>query len=61
MARTGGMPVRAVLGRRWIEFDAFRNAVEQDVPFANITIIEGIGAGQYGMGAWCQRRSPRRS
>ena len=33
-----------------IEFDAFRKAVEQDVRFANITIIEGIGASQYGIG-----------
>jgi L-lactate dehydrogenase len=49
-ARIGGMPVRALLGRRKIEFDAFRKAVEQDVRFANITIIEGIGASQYGIG-----------
>ena len=49
-ARVGGMPVRDLLARRRIEFDAFRKAVEQDVRYANITIIEGIGASQYGIG-----------
>ncbi len=49
-ARIGGMPVRDLLARRKIEFDAFRKDVEQDVRFANITIIEGIGASQYGIG-----------
>jgi L-lactate dehydrogenase len=49
-ARIGGMPVRDLLARRKIEFDTFRKAVEQDVRFANITIIEGIGASQYGIG-----------
>jgi L-lactate dehydrogenase len=49
-ARVGGMPVRDLLARHKIEFDAFRKAVEQDVRFANITIIEGIGASQYGIG-----------
>jgi L-lactate dehydrogenase len=49
-ARVGGMPVRDLLDRHRIEFDGFRKAVEQDVRFANITIIEGIGASQYGIG-----------
>jgi L-lactate dehydrogenase len=49
-ARVGGMPVRDLLARHKIEFDTFRKAVEQDVRFANITIIEGIGASQYGIG-----------
>ena len=49
-ARIGGMPVRELLARRKIEFDTFRRDVEQDVRFANITIIEGIGASQYGIG-----------
>jgi len=49
-ARVGGMPVRDLLAQHKIEFDAFRQAVEQDVRFANITIIEGIGASQYGIG-----------
>ena len=49
-ARIGGMAVRELLARRKIEFETFRKAVEQDVRFANITIIEGIGASQYGIG-----------
>lgn len=49
-ARIGGVPVRDLLARRKIEFEAFRKSVEQDVRFANITIIEGIGASQYGIG-----------
>ena len=49
-ARVGGMSVRDLLAQHKIEFDAFRKAVEQDVRFANITIIEGIGASQYGIG-----------
>jgi L-lactate dehydrogenase len=49
-ARIGGMPVRELLARRRIEFETFSKDVEQDVRFANITIIEGIGASQYGIG-----------
>ncbi len=49
-ARVGGMRVQDMLTERRIEFDAFRQAVEHDVRFANITIIEGIGASQYGIG-----------
>lgn len=54
-ARIGGMPVRELAARRRIEFDAFRKDVEHDVRFANITIIEGIGASQYGIGMVCAR------
>ena len=54
-ARVGGMPVRELLARRKIEFETFRKDVEQDVRFANITIIEGIGASQYGIGMVCAR------
>jgi L-lactate dehydrogenase len=49
-ARIGGMPVSAVLAKQNIAFDAFRKSVEDDVRYANITIIEGIGASQYGIG-----------
>lgn len=49
-ARTGGMPVEELLQRRDIPFGAFREAIERDVRFANITIIEGTGASQYGIG-----------
>ena len=49
-ARVGGMRVRDMLAERRISFDEFRQAIEHDVRFANITIIEGIGASQYGIG-----------
>lgn len=49
-ARIGGMRIRDMLAGRGIDFDGFRRAVEQDVRYANITIIEGIGASQYGIG-----------
>jgi hypothetical protein len=49
-ARIGGMRVQDMLAERRIAFDEFRKAVEHDVRYANITIIEGIGASQYGIG-----------
>ncbi|HTJ28537.1 MAG TPA: lactate dehydrogenase, partial [Candidatus Limnocylindria bacterium] len=39
-----------LLRERGIPFDEFRRSLEQDVRYANITIIEGIGASQYGIG-----------
>ncbi|MGO9135769.1 MAG: lactate/malate family dehydrogenase [Methylovirgula sp.] len=54
-ARIGGMPVSAVLARQNIGFDEFRKAVEEDVRYANITIIEGTGASQYGIGMVASR------
>ncbi len=44
------MPVDDLLKRHNIAIEEFRRAVEEDVRFANITIIEGIGASQYGIG-----------
>jgi L-lactate dehydrogenase len=49
-ARVGGMGVRQLLRQRSVDFDDFRGALEHDVRYANITIIEGIGASQYGVG-----------
>jgi L-lactate dehydrogenase len=49
-ARVGGMSVKELLARRRIALDDFRRTLEQDVRYANITIIEGIGASQYGVG-----------
>lgn len=49
-AHVGGARVQDMLARQKVEFETFREAVEQDVRFANITIIEGIGASQYGIG-----------
>ena len=44
------MGVADALAKRGSGFDAFRREVEQDVRYANITIIEGLGASQYGVG-----------
>jgi L-lactate dehydrogenase len=44
-ARIAGMPVA----------EAARQSIEKDVRFANIAIIEGIGASQYGIGMVCAR------
>jgi len=49
-ARIGGTPVSEMLAQRGIAMEEFRQAVEHDVRYANITIIEGIGASQYGIG-----------
>jgi L-lactate dehydrogenase len=49
-ARVGEMRVRDLLQRRGIPLDRFREAIEHDVRYANISIIEGIGASQYGIG-----------
>jgi L-lactate dehydrogenase len=49
-ARIGGMPITDLLKKHDIALEEFRRAVEQDVRYANITIIEGIGASQYGIG-----------
>jgi len=49
-ARIGGMRVADALATRGSGIDAFRHEVEQDVRYANITIIEGIGASQFGVG-----------
>jgi L-lactate dehydrogenase len=52
-ARAGGVPVLDLLaGSRLAEI---QQAVERDVRYANITIIEGTGASQYGIGMVCAR------
>jgi len=48
--RIAGKPLEQIVAERYIPFDALRASVEQDVRFANISIIEGIGASQYGIG-----------
>ena len=47
-ARVGGMPADQAIASR--DVAKVRQAVEQDVRYANITIIEGIGASQLGIG-----------
>src|SRR4029077_8564803 len=47
-ARVGGVAVEQAIASHAIA--ELRQAVEQDVRYANITIIEGIGASQLGIG-----------
>jgi L-lactate dehydrogenase len=49
-ARVAGMPVTAALGEGGESAEEFRREVEQEVRYANITIIEGTGASQLGIG-----------
>ena len=49
-ARVGGTHIAELLEHSGQSMDAFRQSVEQDVRFANITIIEGTGASQLGIG-----------
>jgi L-lactate dehydrogenase len=49
-ARVGGKRIAELLGQSGQSLDEFRRSVEQDVRFANITIIEGTGASQLGIG-----------
>ena len=51
-ARIGGEPVLAAAGA---EGNALRRGVEQEVRYANITIIEGTGASQLGIGVAAAR------
>jgi L-lactate dehydrogenase len=55
-ARVGGVPISDVIGQYGLRYDGdFRAKIENDVRYANITIIEGIGASQYGIGMVCAR------
>jgi L-lactate dehydrogenase len=49
-SRVGGKSIGDLLAQSGQFLDAFRQSVEQDVRFANITIIEGTGASQLGIG-----------
>lgn len=49
-ASIGGHKVEQIAAQRGIAFADFRKAVEQDVRYANISIIEGTGVSQYGIG-----------
>jgi L-lactate dehydrogenase len=55
-ARVGGVPIADALGQCGLAHDDdFRGGIEKEVRYANITIIEGIGASQYGIGMVCAR------
>jgi len=49
-ARVAGVPVTAALGETGESVDEFRRQVEDEVRYANISIIEGTGASQLGIG-----------
>jgi L-lactate dehydrogenase len=49
-ARIAGVPVTALLNERGERLDDVRAQLERDVRYANITIIEGHDASQYGIG-----------
>jgi L-lactate dehydrogenase len=49
-ARIAGVPVLKELGRRGLNPDDFKSQIEREVRYANITIIEGNNASQYGIG-----------
>jgi L-lactate dehydrogenase len=49
-ARVGGVPVATLLKARGEKLEDLRATVEQQVRYANITIIEGHDASQYGIG-----------
>jgi L-lactate dehydrogenase len=55
-ARIGGVPIAEALEQCGLgRHDGLRAAIENEVRYANITIIEGIGASQYGIGMVCAR------
>jgi L-lactate dehydrogenase len=49
-ARVGGMRADRAIASQSGDVAGLREAVEQEVRYANITIIEGIGASQLGIG-----------
>jgi L-lactate dehydrogenase len=49
-ARIAGVPVAKLIAQRGENLAAFREGLEKDVRYANITIIEGNDASQFGIG-----------
>jgi L-lactate dehydrogenase len=49
-ARVGGVPIANLLNKRGEKLAELRRKVEREVRYANITIIEGHNASQYGIG-----------
>jgi len=50
-ASVGGIPVLDLLRHSGQPVDKLKQEIENDIRYANITIIEGTGASQYGIGA----------
>lgn len=53
--RIAGVPLPDLLRQRGMEEGDFRKGVEDEVRYANIAIIEGNDASQYGIGMVCAR------
>jgi L-lactate dehydrogenase len=51
--RIAGTPLADAVGDRHGSLDELRRRIEREVRFANITIIEGIGASKFGIGIAC--------
>jgi L-lactate dehydrogenase len=49
-ARIAGVPIGALVGERGETLDSVREQIERSVRYANITIIEGNDASQFGIG-----------
>ena len=49
-ARVGGVPIATLLKKRGENLKDLRERIEKEVRYANITIIEGHNASQYGIG-----------
>ncbi len=49
-ARVGGVPIAHLLDKRGEKLADLRQKIEKEVRYANITIIEGHNASQYGIG-----------
>jgi L-lactate dehydrogenase len=54
-ATVAGLPIEEACQQCGEPFEKVREAVERDVRYANITIIEGNDASQYGIGIVCAR------
>jgi L-lactate dehydrogenase len=50
-ASVSGIPVLELLGQDGESVERLKQQIEHDIRYANITIIEGTGASQYGIGA----------
>jgi L-lactate dehydrogenase len=55
-ASVGGIPVLDLLGQDGESIDKLQQEIEQDIRYANITIIEGTGAGSVALGEKSFRR-----
>jgi len=50
-ASVSGIPVLELLGQSGQPVEQLKQEIEHDIRYANLTIIEGTGASQYGIGA----------